>query len=174
MFFGNTHQEEFFLQVQQLRAELGLDPEPLVITERRSNRGGFDKLNLPVAFPYWRYFTVNNVRFPARISDTQSYAFELFRMSKAGMQTERYGALILKTNGDNLTVVRASGDVLAQKGDVIGKKSGDFLTLEFQTKLCRDCGFSTVNAHVAAKYKTGISEEAADDVDQTRIVLLPY
>ena len=170
----NRDKEEFFLQVQKLRAALGLDPEPFVITERRSNRGGFDKLNLPVEFPYWRYFTVNNVRFPARTSDTQSFAFELFRMSKAGMQNERYGSLILRTNGDNLTVVRASGDVLAQKGDVIGKKSGDFLTLELQTKLCRDCGFSTVNAHVAAKYKTGISEEAADDVDQTRIVLLPY
>lgn len=158
----------------EIRASLGLDPEPEIILEHNLNKGDFVKLELPVDFDYWHYFNVNQAKLPGKKSRDSGFAFDVMRMGVSGNNTQVIGSVILKNESGTLIMRRASGEIEAEPNQVVGQIEGDFFTITLKTKLCDTCRAYPEKIIVSRDYHVGIGLKAEESDKKTRLVVMPY
>ena len=158
----------------EIRAALGLDPEPKIILEHNLNKGDFVKLELPVDFDYWHYFNVNQAKLPGKKSRDSGFAFDVMRMGVSGNNTQVIGSVILKNESGTLIMRRASGEIEAEPNQVVGQIEGDFFTITLKTKLCDTCRAYPEKIIVSRDYHVGIGVKAEESDKKTRLVVMPY
>ena len=158
----------------EIRASLGLDPEPEIILEHNLNKGDFVKLELPVDFDYWHYFNVNQAKLPGKKSRDSGFAFDVMRMGVSGNNTQVIGSVILKNESGTLIMRRASGEIEAVPNQVVGQVEGDFFTITLKTKLCDTCRAYPEKIIVSRDYHVGIGLKAEESDKKTRLVVMPY